>query len=156
MKLYELTAEYDRLMDAEGEEAETALAEICGSIQKKTEGICKFIANMDADVSALKAEEQRLSQRRKAIENKVESVRNYLMMQMLEHDITKIDAGLFKLSLSATSGQVVIDDQNTLPAKYKTIVQEVKVDKTAIKDAIKRGEAVPGASIAEGYSLRIR
>lgn len=156
MRLYELTEEYDRLLDMEGEEAEQALMVVCADLQKKAGNICKFLANCDSDVEAIKAEESRLAARRKAIENTSKKVKDYVKMQMAVHDISKIDAGTFKLSLSPSSGSVEIDDMEQLPPRFKTIVQEVKVDKTAIKAAIKSGEDVPGCHIDEGYTLRIK
>lgn len=154
--LYEYTEDMERLMESDDEVSETALAEIFGDIQKKSENICHFLADLDADAAKFKAEEKRLADRRKAIEHRSAQIKSYLEYNMKRLGLDKLKAGTFIVSLVPTAGKVVIDSETQLPNAYRTIVQSITIDKTAIKDDIKRGIDVPGAHIEPDYSLRIR
>ncbi|MFR5747044.1 MAG: siphovirus Gp157 family protein, partial [Romboutsia timonensis] len=77
MKLYELTQNYLNLQELlenpeiPAEMIETALNEVGGQIEDKAENIAKLIKTLEADVSGFKAEEKRLADRRKSLENRV-------------------------------------------------------------------------------------
>lgn len=157
--LYQLTTDFDRYMNAEtDEETASALAEItAGEIEKKAENYCHFLANLESDIERFKAEEKRIADARKAMENKVSRVKEYMKDALLNANIDKITAGTFKVSISLTAGTLVIDNQSAIPAKFLTVIPEQYVpDKNAIKAAIKNGEAVPGCHIEAGTSLRIK
>ena len=73
-------------------------------------------------------------------------------MQTLETDeLVGIDVR-FKLSKSNPS--CVIDDPEKIDAAYKTVVQEIKIDKKRITDDLKHGIPVEGAYLQESFSLR--
>ena len=86
MKLYELNEYWNNinelLEDAESEEQkeefEKVLENINEEIEQKAENIAKVLKNLDANVEALKKEEERLGLKRKAIENNIKSLKNYL------------------------------------------------------------------------------
>ena len=54
------------------------------------------------------------------------------------------------------AAEVVVDDEGSLPGQFKTIVQEVKIDRKSIADALKSGQQIPGARLERGTSLRIK
>lgn len=53
-----------------------------------------------------------------------------------------------KISVVNTPDKVIITDENAIPAEYCKIVREP--NKTAIKNAIKNGTTVPGATLSNG------
>lgn len=155
--LYQLTDDFNKLMECDEDETTNALIEISANeITVKAESYCKFLANLESDIEQFKAEEKRISGARKAMENKVERAKQYMKEALLNANIDKLTAGTFKISVSMTAGSLAIDDNDAIPAKFKTVVQTVTVDKNAIKEAIKAGENVPGAHIEANTSLRIR
>lgn len=157
--LYNLTSDFAKLMECEGDEEITnALIEIsAGEIEKKAESYCQFLASMEATAETFKAEEQRISSARKAIENKVKAVKDRMKECLLAANIDKLTAGTFKISVSLTAGSLVIDDEKSVPARYCTIIPEQHVpDKAAIKAAIKNGEPCTYAHIEAGTQLRIK
>ena len=68
MKLYEINSEIENLVDTEtGEIADIAFFEqLSMERTAKIEGIALYIKNLDSDVTALKAEETALAERRVA------------------------------------------------------------------------------------------
>ena len=75
MTLYELTGQYDMLMnmlydeDIDEEVLLDTLEGMEGEIEDKADNYAKLIRNITADVESIKAEETRLSLRRKTLEN---------------------------------------------------------------------------------------
>ena len=156
MHLYELTQEMNDLLEAE-EVEESALARVFGDIQAKGENICKFLATVGADIEAFKAEEKRIQARRKAMENRVEYIREYLKVNMESLGIDTLKAGTFTVKLQVNPPALVVDDENQIPTKYFTIIPaHTELNKAEVKDALKSGEAIPGAHLEQGRSVRIR
>lgn len=158
MNLYQLTDDFNKLMECDEDETTSALIEIsAGEIEVKVESYCKFLANVESDIERFKAEEKRIASIRKAMENKVERAKQYMKEALLSANIDKLQAGTFKISVSLTAGSLVIDDEKKVPARYCTIIPEQHVpDKAAIKAAIKNGEPCEYAHIEAGTSLRIK
>lgn len=157
MNLYLLTDDFRKLMECDEDDTTTALVEISANeIESKVEGYCGFLATLEGQIESFKAQENRISAARKAMENKVKRAKEYMKEALLNAGIDKVTAGTFKVSVALTAGSLAIDDQEAIPAKFKTIVQTVTVDKNAVKEAIKAGDVVPGAHIEANTSLRIK
>ena len=77
---------------------------------------------------------------------------------MEQNGFTKIETQLGALSIAKNPLSVKIYDEAQIPDEYKTKVVTVKVDKTAIKKALKEtGEIIPGTKIIDNKtSLRIK
>ena len=157
--LYKLADDYNALMDLEGEEdIQDALLAIIGKdIERKAENICKLVTMLEASAAQFREEEKRIANRRKAMENRAENIREYMKNTLLEANIEKVEAGTFKVSISLSPGSVSIDDLEAIPPRFLTVIPEQFVpDKNAIKAAIKNGEEVRGAHIEAGFTLRIK
>lgn len=97
-----------------------------------------------------------MAQRRRTIENRAQGLKDYLKHNMEASGITRIESPWFVLSVQKNPGAVEITDERQLPDDFKTEVVTVKVDKAAIKDALKAGHDVPGAALVQGTRLAIR
>jgi len=157
--LYELTSNYRQLMEFAGEmDAEVfedTLAAITDGIEIKAENIAYVVRNMEADAAVIKEEEQRLADRRKAMENRVKNLKQYLLEQLDAAGIKKVQAAKITVSIANNAPSVVVSDESTLPEQY-LVPQPPKVDKKAIGVALKAGEEVPGCSLVAGKSVRIK
>ena len=157
--LYKLTSDFEALMELEGDEdVVNALIEIvAGDIEKKVESVCKFVKILEGTAVQFKAEEQRIAARRKSLENRAESVREYMKQALLNANIDKVSAGTFNVAVSLSPGSVAIDDLSAIPPRFLTVIPEQFVpDKAAIKAEIKADtHSVPGCHIEAGYTLRI-
>ena len=134
---------------------ESDLNALNAEISEKIENVACYIKNLTADISALKEEEKNLSTRRKQKERKIESLRDYINYAMGLSGRKSLESPRCKVSYRKSSS-VEVPDVNALDKDYITEVIELKADKTAIKNAIKEGKEVAGASIVERQNLQIK
>ena len=162
--IYELTQDYLRLLEmAEDPEldpeviADTFEA-IDGELEIKAENYAKVMKNLEGDIAALKAEEERLSKKRKAIENNIKRMKLALQEAMEITGKTKFKTELFSFGIQKNTPTVIIDtdDVYKIPEEYLKY-KEPDVDKTAIKAAIQNGIDMSGiAHLEQTQGLRIR
>ena len=161
--LYELTGDYRQVWDMVNDETvdlaviEDTLQSIEGAIEDKAVNIVNFIRSLEGDASIIKAEEKRLAERRKALENRVSNIKEYIQGQMEFANLDKIKTPTITIALQKNPPAVNIEDEAKIPAAFITIVPEQRIpDKKRIAEALKGGAEVPGATLTQGKSLRIR
>ena len=160
-KMYEITADYDRLssmdMETDGDvEAFLSLMkELEGTFDQKAENYCKLIRNLEADAEAYKVEKYRLAKKQKSIENRVEEIKKYLQYEASKiiETGTSRKVGLFTLAIRNNPEKLEVIDEAYIPDIFKKVYTEL--DKEIIKESLKIGTDVPGARLVSGTSLRI-
>lgn len=157
MNLYELSLAFQDVqnMDLDPEVMKDTLDSIEDAIESKAENIAKLIRNLESDVSAYKEEEDRLKTKRQATENKVKWLKTYLEDNMKLTGKTKFKSGMFNFAIQKNPASVNITDEKIIPEEF-LIQQPPKVDKTSLKEILKRGIEVPGAELKQTEGLRIR
>lgn len=156
MSLYKLADEMERLLDDENAD-ETALQRVFGDVQKSAQSLCQYMANLDGEIDMFKAEEARLAERRKAIENRQAQLKQYLKDGMERLAIDKLKAGTFTIALQDSPPSVDVSDESKIPPRFFiTVPATHKLDKKGVGDALKKGETVPGAELKQGKHIRIR
>ena len=110
---------------------------------------------MTAEAEAIKAEEQRLYQRRKALDSSAARLKEYMQHEMQHAGLEKTKDAQFTVALQNNPPSVRVLDDTMIPPTY-WIEQEPKLDKRRILDDLKAGGAVDGVEIEQGKSLRIR
>ena len=160
MNLYEITEQQqiinNLLEESCGEltpELEQALELNLENFSNKAEGYVKAIKNYNAEADAIAEEIKKLQAKKKVCENAVTRMKNALSTSMNIFGMNKVQAGLFKISLT-TSKSVNIINEDLIPQDYKRVKYEIS--KTDIKKAIEAGETVEGAEIMENKSITIR
>ena len=120
--------------------------------ENKVENYIKVIKNIESDVEARKNEIKRLTELNKADEKKKEHLKETLStsMQLTGHE--RVDTPLFKVSFRKS--QAVEVDETVLPESYK--VATWKPDKKRLKEDLKNGLEIVGASLVERKNLSIR
>ena len=160
LSLYQITSAFPRMIEEEmsEEDKKEVEKELTELLQQKSQNLIGYTRNMELTIEAMKNEEERISKQRKALENNLKKFRKYVKECMERGGFTKIETQLGTLSIVKNSQSVVIYDENNVPDEYKTKVIEIKVDKTAIKKALKEtGEIIPGTRIIDNKtSLRIK
>ena len=164
LTLYNITNKFAKLMDrAENgelteEEYNKLGEELALELQNKSSNIIGYVRNSALLIEAMKAEEKRISDMRKAGEAKLEKFKQYVLENMERLGLDKIPTELGTLSIAKNPMSVEIKDETAVPEEFKTIVQTVKIDKTAIKNHFKEtGEVVAGVQIVyDKSSLRIK
>lgn len=119
---------------------------------EKLENIALWVKNLTSESEALKAEEKAFAERRKAAENKAESLKRYLdsALKGQKFSTTKVAISYRK------STSVDVLDVEKLPEAYRKTVTTVSADKTAISAALKAGELVDGVVLVEKNNLSIK
>lgn len=154
--LYELTGQFLDIYNLELDE-ETKLDTLDSidwqnDYEEKVENYIKVIKNIESDVEARKAEIKRLTELNKADEKKKDHLKETLStsMQLTGHE--RVDTPLFKVSFRKS--QAVEVDELVLPESYK--VATWKPDKKRLKEDLKNGLEIVGASLVERKNLSIR
>ncbi len=159
MKLYELTESYINLLEmAEQLDEETfqnTLESIQEALEDKVENTAKFIRCLEADIEAIKAEEKRLADRRRALEEKADRAKDYLKDQLMKAGIERVKRPTITVSIQNNPPSVNVVDLDAIPTQY-LIPQLPKVDKKTILQRLKDGESIPGVEIQQTKGLRIR
>ncbi len=131
------------------------LEAIEGEIEDKADGYAKLLRSLGSDVAALKEEEKRIADRRRAIENKAEAIKKRLQEVMEETGKVKFATQLFSFNIQKNPPSVVIDNPDEVPQIY-LVPQEPKADKKMILELLKGGEQPSWAHLEQSQSLRIR
>lgn len=159
--LYDYVGDYKMLQDlidnetVTVEEVAEALAVIEDNIGNKVQNISYLIKEFDAKANLFKEEEKRLKERKQTYENKVKSLKEYLLTSLEAVGLDKVEAGTFTVRKQKNPPSVKIIDENAIPEQYK-IPQPNKIDTAKIKEDLKNG-AVSGAEIAPAtYHIRIQ
>ena len=162
--IYELTDDWKRLMeyiedpDVDQDVLLDAWLDLDEELEAKADGYAKIMAEEKARADALKAESDRLTARRKAIESNLERLKRALEQMMESTGKTKFKTELFSFGIQKNPPTVKIKDADAVPIDYM-VPQPMKVDMTAVKNylkSLKEGETCEWASLEQGESLRIR
>ena len=105
MKLYELTNDYQQLLamlDEENDFPPEAIADtlesISAEIEDKADNIACMLKSIDADITAIKAEETHLAERRKAKQNAYDRIKAYLSHELQKAGISKLETARSKIT----------------------------------------------------------
>lgn len=148
----------------EGDELRQRIDEVNMSLNDKISNIACYIKNLKSDADALKAEKDKLAKRQKSAENQAEWLKCYLD-SYLQSVINPDELPKFKYKDEKCvvgyrkSESVSITDLNAIPSEYikPHELSESDVNKTAIKDAIKKdGKHIDGAEIVQKENISIR
>lgn len=170
MKLYELTNQWNAFQDAidngefdDPELIHDTLESIGEEFDEKCEHIALLIKNLTAEADAIKTEAKNLSDRAANKERTVERLKNYLSQNLLMIGQETLETPRCKLSFRKSEALQIYDEAKLLDAcrisGIEGLVQTVeqnKFDKKNIKDAIKNGAVLAGASIVTNKNLQIK
>lgn len=164
MKLYEVNTEIQELLEQLEPEFDPETGEILGDrtdeildrlheLEKEKGRILEWVAkealNARAEVTAIKAEEERLAARRKALENK-----DKRLVKILDRECggIKTDLGFAVVSYRKSEKTEIFDEATAMSWLEKNdhkecIKVKTELSKTEIKKLIKSGVGVPGAMV---------
>lgn len=162
--LYEITEDFRRLYemadeyDLSPEDIADTLESLQYELEEKADGYAIIMRQLEGDIALLKTEIDRLSSRKKTVENNIKRMKQGLETAMKAADRPKIKTKLFSFSVQKNPPSVVMDEQyiENIPDEY-LIPQEPKIDKKKIKEDLKAGVNLEGlAHLEQTEGLRIR
>lgn len=167
MKLYEIAAEYQRFMLAleDGEIPLDALEDtlecITAELDEKADNIACMIKELTAEAEAIDAEIKALTERKSAKKARAERLKAYLSETLLTAGKTKVETARNKITFRK-SESVKIEDEGAFVSwalksrddllKYA----EPMINKTALKDALKKGDEIEGAYIESKQNIQLK
>ncbi len=160
--LYELTGEYNALMDAVGEDAsafETAIDQLTGAIEDKAAGCCAVIRQLEAEAKMFGTEAKRLADHASSKRAAAARLTAYLKTNMEAAGLKEVKAGLFNAKLQKGSWACAVTDEAAIPAEYKETVKPDPYTVVKTKDIIaawSRKEAGPGTAMTQSEFVVIR
>lgn len=150
--LYEINEQIAGLVDPEtGEIADfEAFEKLNLDLDTKIKNIALWIVNLRSDAEQLEEQEKKFRDRKTAAKNKAESLKN-----LLDGFLSGEKRSFPEVVISyRKSEQVTVDDDAKLDDRFLRIKTEI--DKTALKDALKRGESIEGARLEVKNNIQIK
>ena len=162
--LYEITQDYLQILsmmedpELDPQTLADTMEAVEGELEIKAENYAKVMKNLEADVAGIKAEIDRLSERKKTIENNIKRMKEALQVSMETTGKTKFKTELFSFSVRNNAPKVVMDEEyiENVPERFLKY-KDPEINRTAIKEAIQSGEDLEGlAHLEKSTSLSIR
>lgn len=162
--LYQLVDEFKAAaeslsdLDLPDEVITDTLEGLSGEIEAKATNVAMFARNLEVIAEQIKIAESAMSGRRKAIENRVTRIKDYLKENMERCGISKIESPYFKISIRENPPSVVIDAESLLPEQYmrQPEIPPPIPDKKLLSDDLKNGKIIPGAHLERRTRLEIK
>lgn len=164
MHLYELTDQYQRIMDAVAEsdgelspDLEAALSSVEGDLGNKVNGICGLIQEITRQSDAASAEADRLGKLSQVRHNAAQRLKDYMKSCLEGVGLQKYETDLFKVRIQTNSRPSIAwtGKVEEIPFEFQRVKTEL--NGTAVYEAWKAKQALPkGFAVTEGNHLRIQ
>lgn len=158
MNLYEINGSILQLTEMleSGEIDETVYNDTIESLGAEiaVEDVVKAIRNKQAEAEAIKAETDKLTDKRRRTEAAADGLKNILLTYLTATQQKKVNTGVFTIS-RGTSKSVEILNETVIPEAY-LIAQPPKIDKKSILAKLKEGEVIEGAQLKESEYVTIK
>lgn len=159
--MFDLSADYERLLQIaelgadpvtgevyEPEDIDKAFTEIKGEAEDKISSTAYVLQRLKADANVLDEEIKRLKAKRDSILAGRERLQDRLREFMATAEVHKVKTPSISVSLGKPSERCEITDETAVPDDYARVVRQV--EKQQVKDALKKGQDVPGAQLVNG------
>jgi hypothetical protein len=128
--------------------------------EAKLEGVALWVKDLKAEADAVKAEADKLNARKKALDNKIEGLKAWLLFALDGGKIKTARCNVYQTH----SQRVSVEDEGKLVKFLQTLndpekflrFKEPELRKDEIKKALKEGTIIPGASLEETESVVIK
>ena len=153
MKLYEINQGILDCIDLETGEiiAPEKLEALQMDRHEKLRNIAFVALNAAADVKAYEEQEKKFAARKKAAKSTVEWAKATLARELAGKKMKEAE---FTISYRKSEG-VEVADEAAVPDEF-LVPQPPKVDKAALKAALKNGAVIAGAQIVERQNIQIK
>ena len=165
MSLYNLSFRWIEIanlclsIDDEGEipkELMFLLEEVESDIDAKLAGCVRVVRMLERQEEAVRAESRYLQEKAQRIERHAIRLKSYIKEQLdvMGWKSRQVD-DLFSVSIAPSPDRVDILNLDSIPHVFDRPIDR-QVNKSAILDAVRHGQAVPGVEVVHGTHLRIK
>ena len=160
--LYEINQDILDCVDLEtGEILDTArLDALQMEREAKLEGVALWVKDLKAEAEAVKAEADKLNARKKALDNKIESIKTWLAAALNGEKLKTPRCNVYqthntKLNVQDEAGLVKFLQTLEDPDRFLRF-KDPELKKDEIKTALKDGFVIPGAALEVSESVVIK
>ena len=160
--LYEIDAEILACVDPETAEIldSERLTALQMERERKLEGVALWVKDLNYEAQMVKEEADKLTARKKALDNKIASIKNWLLWALDGEKLKTPRCNVYQ----TYSQKVVIDDEKALidmfmssPSGEKFLrMKDPEIDKNALKDSMKQGYEFEFAHLETTESVVIK
>ena len=129
--------------------------------EAKLEGVTLCVKDLKAEADAVKAEADKLTARKKALDNKIESLKTWLLTALNGEKLKTLRCNVYQTHYTKVN---VIDEQSAVnwiqthceePEEFlRFTLPEIRKD--AVKAELKAGKEIPGVTLEDTESIVIR
>ena len=127
--------------------------------EEKLEGVALWVKDMKAEAAAVKEEADKLTARRKALENRIESVKEWLLRALDGEKLKTPRCNVYqthsqRLKVADEAGLISFLKTLEDPGRFVRYTEELRKDE--IKKALKDDYEIPGACLEETEIIVIK
>lgn len=149
------------------EEVETAWFDTLDGMEQefnlKAENTALYIKELNAKADALKQEEKKLAERRKSYERRAASLKDYLMRNMMQMHLNKVDGIRARITIRNNPVSLQIQDESAViqfleQSGRGDLLKYAKPElkKAEIKSFLQSGGQLEGCSLTKTQSIQIK
>lgn len=128
--------------------------------ERKLEGVALWVKDLKAEAAAVKEEADKLTARKKALDNKIEGLKNWLLFALGGEKLKTPRCNVYQTH----SQRVAVADEPKLISFLQTLEEpdrflrfkDPELRRDEIKKALKEGTIIPGAELEETESVVIK
>lgn len=124
------------------------------TIANGLEALCKIRARKESDIAALKAEATRMKEKAEREEKALLRLEQYMTDMLKRSGEKKLTTGTFTIGTRESTSVWLSTDFNV--PEYMRTTTTTTPDKIAIKEALKNGANIPGASLTVKENLAVK
>lgn len=154
---YRAAAEQLADLDLPPEVVRDTLESMAGELEVKAQAVGHMVRSIEANASAIQQWAKDAMERARSAQARADALREYLSTNLQACGISKVEGPGISLSFRKSTA-VVIDEPGLIPAGFMRVPEPPppSPDKKALGDALKAGEAVPGAHLETRLNLQIK
>jgi hypothetical protein len=160
--IWKINSTYLQIMEEVGindglinEEIESHLLSNENELEETLDQLLLVIRKSESEVNVIDAEISRLKVLKESKERSVSSFKNIIKKTLELRGLSSFDLPTGKV-YCRNSESVEISDESIIPKEYLVEKTKEVPSKTLIKEALKSGKEVPGASISKNTSLIVK
>jgi restriction endonuclease S subunit len=130
------------------------------ALKEKQLAVVAWLKNNDANITLLDGAIKELQARKKAMQSRYESLKDYLLFNMKAHGVSEISANdmTFTAKIKLNPPSVIVEDESLIPKDYMTtpVPPPPAPDKQMIKAAFNAGIEIPGCKLVQAERVEIK
>lgn len=164
MNLFELSAQYQKIMDEISKEEEISsdkmqeLFSINDSFDSKVMNYTSIIKTLEANVKAIENQTESMKKRAESMLKKAEWLKDKVKVEMQLCDKKQVENEFHRVTLIQNNPKVVIFNEDQIPDKYvkHKIKETLEIAKSEMLNDLKNNIEIPGAFLTRDIRLQIK